>query len=148
MPTSGSMAIPDPAGITLRWGELAGLQVGDLVSVPGLGLRLRRAVLAGGGGGPLYVDTLKNNRARTVPLVVDLVPIADRWMAGKEPSAWLFAASEGGPLRESVGIRLRWPPGSTGSGFTICGIPLRRCGWRLALTRRWCSGCWGTLRRR
>jgi hypothetical protein len=30
----------------LRWGELAGLQVGDLVQVPGKGLRLQRAVLA------------------------------------------------------------------------------------------------------
>jgi hypothetical protein len=35
---------------------------------------LRRAVLAGGGGA-LYVDTLNNNRARTVRLVLDL---ADR----------------------------------------------------------------------
>jgi hypothetical protein len=57
----------------LRWGELAGIRVGDLVSVPGPGLRLRRAVLAGGGGGALYVDTLKNNRARTVPLVPGLM---------------------------------------------------------------------------
>jgi integrase len=69
----------------LRWGELAGLQVGDLVSVPGPGLRLSRAVLASEGGGALYLDTLKNNRARTVPLVVELVPIIDRWRAGKEP---------------------------------------------------------------
>jgi integrase len=85
----------------LRWGELAGLQVGDRVSVPGPGLRLRRAVLASGGGGALYVDTLKNNRYRTVPLVVDLVPIVDRWSAGKMPDAWLFSAPGGGPLRES-----------------------------------------------
>jgi len=53
------------------------------------------------GGGALYVDTLKNNRARTVPLVVDLVPIVDRWSASKAASAWLFEAPEGGPLRES-----------------------------------------------
>jgi integrase len=58
-------------------------------------------MLAGGGGGPLYVDTLKNNRARTVPLVVGLVPIIDRWIMGKAPDAWLFDAPEGGPLRES-----------------------------------------------
>jgi integrase len=58
-------------------------------------------VLASGGGGALYVDTLKNNRARTVPLVLDLVPIVDRWSAGKVPDAWLFEAPEGGPLRES-----------------------------------------------
>jgi integrase len=93
--------VPVLALAGLRWGELAGLQVGDRVSVPGPGLRLRRAVLASGGGGALYVDTLKNNRARTVPLVVDLVPIVDRWSSGKVPDAWLFEAPRGGPLRES-----------------------------------------------
>jgi integrase len=68
--------------------------------VPGPGLRLSRAVLASGGGA-LDVDTLKNHRARTVPLVAELVPIIDRWAAGKEPEAWLFAAPGGGPLQES-----------------------------------------------
>jgi integrase len=101
-----------------RWGELAGLQVSDLVSVPGPGLRLRRAVLAGGGGGALYVDTLKNNRARTVPLVVDLVPIVGRWSVGKAPGAWLFDAPGRGPLRElnwkrSVG----WSNATTAAGL-------------------------------
>ena len=93
--------VPVLALAGLRWGELAGLQVGDLVSVPGPGLRLSRAVLASEGGGKLYVDTLKNHRARTVPLVAELVPIIDRWSVGKEPEAWLFAAPGGGPLRES-----------------------------------------------
>jgi integrase len=83
----------------LRWGELAGLQVGD--RVPGPGLRLSRAVLASNGGGELYVDTLKNKRARTVPLVPVVVPIVDRWSAGKSPGEWLFAAPAGGPLRET-----------------------------------------------
>jgi integrase len=52
-------------------------------------------------GGALYVDTLKNSRARTVPLVNELVPIVDRWSAGKPPGAWLFDAPGGGPPRES-----------------------------------------------
>lgn len=85
----------------LRWGELAGLQVGDRVMVPGRGLRLSRAVLASNGGGELYVDTLKNKRARTVPLVPVVVPIVDRWSAGKSAREWLFAAPAGGPLRET-----------------------------------------------
>lgn len=51
--------VPVLALAGLRWSELAGLQAGDRVNVPGPGLRLRRAVLAGGGGGALYVDTLK-----------------------------------------------------------------------------------------
>jgi integrase len=85
----------------LRWGELAGLQVGDRVLVPGPGLRLSRAVLASNGGGELYIDTLKNKRARTVPLVPAVVPIVDRWSAGKCGGKWLFAAPAGGPMRET-----------------------------------------------
>ena len=85
----------------LRSGELAGLQVGDRVWVPGPGLRLQRAVLASGGGGALHVDTLKNKRARTVPLVEDLMPVVDHWSAGKAADAWPFDAPEGRPLRES-----------------------------------------------
>lgn len=42
--------VPVLALAGLRWGELAGLWVSDRVSVPGPGLRLRRAVLASGGG--------------------------------------------------------------------------------------------------
>jgi integrase len=120
--------VPVLALAGLRWGGLAGLQVGDRVSVPGPGLRLRRAMLAGGGGGALYVDTLKTNRARTVPLVVGLVPIVDRWSAGKAPDAWLFDAPESGPMRESnwkrsvAGVPLPWRLGSPGSGSMICGI--------------------------
>ena len=49
----------------------------------------------------MYVDTLKNKRARTVPLVSVVVPIVDRWSAGKSPGEWLFAAPAGGPLRET-----------------------------------------------
>jgi hypothetical protein len=67
--------------------------------VPGPGLRLSRAVLASNGGGELYVDTLKNKRARTVPLVPAVVPSMDRWCTGKSPREWLFAAPAGGPLR-------------------------------------------------
>lgn len=85
----------------LRWGELAGLQVGDRVSVPGPGLRLQRAVLASTSGGALYVDTLKGKRARTVPLVEAIVPIVEHWAEGKANDAWLFAAPGGGPLSES-----------------------------------------------
>ena len=79
----------------LRWGELAGLQVGDRVMVPGPGLRLSRAVLASNGGGELYVDTLKNKRARTVPLVPVVVPIVDRWSAGKSPGEWALRRAGG-----------------------------------------------------
>ena len=85
----------------LRWGELAGLRIADRVFVPGRGLRVQRAVLASRGGGELYVDSLKTSRARTVPLVPDLVPIVDRWAADRPVDGWLFPSPEGGPLRES-----------------------------------------------
>jgi integrase len=64
----------------LRWGEAAGLQVGDVITVPGPGVRVQRAVLlASGTDGSLYVDTLKNRRSRTVPPVPELEPVIDRW---------------------------------------------------------------------
>ena len=111
-------AAPVLALAGLRWGELAGLQVGDRVSIPGPGLRLSRTVLASGGGGALYVDTLKSNRGRTVPLVLDLVPIVDRWSAGKAPDAWLFEAPHGGPLRESNWKRsVGWSAATAAAGL-------------------------------
>lgn len=61
----------------LRWGELAGLQVGDRVKVPGEGLRLQRTVLASNSKGGLYVDTLKGRRSCTVALPAAVVPILD-----------------------------------------------------------------------
>ena len=65
----------------------------------------------------MYVDTLKNHRARTVPLVLELVPIVDRWAAGKPPDAWLFDAPEGGPLRESNWKRsVAWSQATDGRG--------------------------------
>ncbi len=85
----------------LRWGELAGLQVGDMISVPGQGLRLQRGVLMSGDGGELFVDTLKSKRARTVPLVDDVVPIVEAWAEGKDTDDWLFAAPGGGPMYEA-----------------------------------------------
>ncbi|OIJ25224.1 tyrosine-type recombinase/integrase [Nocardioides luteus] len=84
----------------MRWGEIAGLQVHDRVSVPGNGLRLKRAVLANSDTGELYVETLKGHRARTAPLVDELVPIIDRWCEGKKPGDWIFDAPQGGPLHE------------------------------------------------
>lgn len=85
----------------LRWGELAGLRRGDLVQVPGPGIRVQRAVLASSHDGSLYVDTLKGRRARTVPLPHEAQEIVARWAADAGPDEWLFAAPEGGPLSES-----------------------------------------------
>ena len=110
------------------------------MSFPGFGLRLRRAVLASGGGGALDVDTLKNNRARTVPLVVDLVPIVDRWSAGKAPDAWLFDAPGGGPLRESNWKRsVGWRAATAAAG--LAGFP-GSCGARHRVDDDTYAGIW------
>jgi integrase len=69
--------------------------------VPGRGLRLQRTVLASNGGGQLYLDTLKNRRSRTVPLVSELHPLVERRANGRAATDWLFPAPGGGPLRES-----------------------------------------------
>ena len=72
---------------------MPGFGVWDRVSV--------RSILASSKGGELFVDTLKGKRARTVPLVAELVPIVDAWARGKEAGDWLFEAPRGGPLGES-----------------------------------------------
>jgi len=77
------------------------VQVGDLMTVPGLGLRLLRTVLASNGGGQLYLDTLKNGRSRTVPLVSELHSLVERRATGRAATDWLFPAPGGGPVRES-----------------------------------------------
>src|SRR5262249_10928198 len=71
--------------------------------------------------------TLKNNRARTVPLVNELVPIVDRWSAGKRPDVWLFNAPGGGPLRESNWKRsVGWLAAKAAAGVpTLRGHDLR-----------------------
>ncbi|MBO0846340.1 MAG: tyrosine-type recombinase/integrase [Nocardioides sp.] len=101
--------VPVLALAGLRWAELAGLQVGDRVSVPGAGLRLQRTVMSNVSNGSLFEDTLKNMRSRTVPLVADLVPIIEKWSEGKQPGDWLFGAPKGGPLSEPNWKRsVRW----------------------------------------
>ena len=142
--------VPVLALAGLRWGELAGLQVGDLVSVPGPGLRLSRAVLASEGGGKLYVDTLKNHapgRYRWWPSWSRSSiggasgrsrrpGCSPRQAAGRYVSRTGNGRSAGGPPQSQ--------PMSRMCAFTICATPRHRCGWPLARTRRWCSGCWGT----
>ena len=105
----------------LRWGEVAGLQVGDLVDRPGRGMRVQLAVLVSRETGQLYIDTVKNKRARTVPLVEEL-----------------HGLSTGGPSK-----RNRRPGCSRHRREGRCGkrTGCARCGgWRLR-RRSGCRGC-------
>jgi integrase len=89
-----------------------------------------------------------------VPLVPELLPLLDRWSANRGPSESLFAAPEGGPLRES-----NWKRMVDGtSGTAAIGVPklrvhdLRHTAASMWLgagqIRRSFSGCWGTPQRR
>lgn len=49
----------------------------------------------------MYIDNLKNRRARTVPLVPVVVPIVDRWSAGKNAGDFALRRAPGDPLRET-----------------------------------------------
>jgi integrase len=118
----------------LRWGELSGLQVGDLVSVPGCGLRVQRAVLASRGGGELFTDSVKSGRARTVPLVAALVPVVDSWADDRPPAEWLFPSPGGGPLRVS-----NW---KRSVGWTGALAAVRRPGFRVHDLRHSAASIW------
>lgn len=83
----------------LRWGELAGLQVGDTIAVPGPGLRLQRALLTGKGG-HVYLDSLKSHRARTVPLAGPTIDIIARRSGSRRATEWMFTSPTGAVLRE------------------------------------------------
>lgn len=85
----------------LRWGELAGLKVADIVQVPGPGLRIQRTVLASSADGALYEDTPKTGRVRTVPLPQRAADVITNRAEGRAATDWIFAAPAGGPLSES-----------------------------------------------
>lgn len=118
----------------LRWAELAGLKVGDRVRVPGDGLRLQRTVMSSRDKGSLFVDTLKNKRSRTVPLVADLVPILDKWSEGKGPDDWLFHAPKGGPLSE--------PNWKRSVGWAVAVKKIGRPTFRVHDLRHTCASLW------
>jgi integrase len=118
----------------LRWGELAGLQLGDRIAVPGPGLRLQRSVLASSKGGELFVDTLKGKRSRTVPLVAELVPLVDAWAQGKQGADWLFDAPRGGPLSES-----NW---KRSVGWSAACASIGRPTFRVHDLRHTCASLW------
>lgn len=128
----------------MRWGEVAGLQVGDRVFVPGRGLRLQRAVLANSDTGELYEETLKGHRARTIPLVPDLVPIIDRWCEGKGPDDWIFTAPGrgSGPVARPAGSPLHERNWKRSIGWPAALRKIGRKGFRVHDLRHTCASLW------
>lgn len=88
-------------GLTgVRFGELRGLRVRDVVAVPFPGLAVKRSVPQSGRTGRMIErSTTKSGRARIVPLTELLHPVIAQWTEGRAPDDLLFPAPEGGFLR-------------------------------------------------
>lgn len=83
----------------VRFGELRGLRVRDVVSVPYPGLVVKRSVPQSGlTGAVIERATTKSGRSRMVPLSDLVRPVVERWADGREPDDLLFPAPEGGYL--------------------------------------------------
>jgi integrase len=100
----------------LRLGELRGLRVRDVVSVPYPGLVVKRSVpQSGRTGAVIERSTTKSGRSRVVPLSDRVRPVVEEWAAGREPYELLFRAPEGGYLHAQNWRRsVRWS--TTGLG--------------------------------
>lgn len=83
----------------VRFGELRGLRVRDVVSVPYPGIVVKRSVPQSGlTGAVIERATTKSGRSRMVPLSDLVRPVVERWAEGREPNDLLFPAPEGGYL--------------------------------------------------
>jgi integrase len=87
-------------GLTgVRFGELRGLRVRDLVDVPYPGLVVKRsAPQSGRTGAVIERASTKSGRSRLVPLTDRVRPVVEAWAEGREPDDLLFPAPEGGYL--------------------------------------------------
>ncbi|EWT06051.1 hypothetical protein N864_00680 [Intrasporangium chromatireducens Q5-1] len=100
----------------LRFGELRGLRVRDLVVVPYPGLVVKRSIpQSGRTGAVIERATTKSGRSRLVPLTDLVRPVVESWAEGREPDDLLFPAPEGGYLSAQNWRRaVRWT--TTGLG--------------------------------
>lgn len=100
----------------VRFGELRGLRVRDLVSVPYAGLLVKRSVpQSGRTGAVIERATTKSGRSRLVPLTDMARPVVESWAEGRDPDDLLFPAPEGGYIHSQNWRRsVRWS--TTGLG--------------------------------
>jgi integrase len=104
-------------GLTgLRFGELRGLKVEDVLDIPYPAFRVRRSVPASRGGGkPIVRDRTKTGKDRTIPLADLLIPIVRTWAEGTGPGECVFTAPGGGWINLSNWRRsVRWSQTSRG----------------------------------
>ena len=100
----------------IRFGELRGLRVRDLVDVPYPGLVVKRSIpQSGRTGAVIERATTKSGRSRLVPLTERVRPVVESWAEGRQPDDLLFPAPEGGYLHAQNWRRaVRWT--TTGLG--------------------------------
>jgi len=104
-------------GLTgIRFGELRGLRVRDVVDVPFAGLAVKRSVpQSARTGRAIERATTKGGRSRIVPLTDRVQPVIAQWAEGKNPDDLLFASPEGHYIRLGNWRRtVRWD--ATGLG--------------------------------
>lgn len=83
----------------LRWAEVRALQVGDVVMPPGTGQLTVHVVRSRPEGSDVKLP--KGGRDRWTPLASAIVPIVEKYSAGREPEDLLFKGSRGGQLWRS-----------------------------------------------
>ena len=80
----------------VRFGELRGLRVRDLVSVPYPGLVVKRSIpQSGRTGAVIERATTKSGRSRLVPLTDLVRPVVQSWAEGREPDDPRFPGAGG-----------------------------------------------------
>jgi len=94
----------------VRFGELRGLRVRDLVDMPYPGLIVKRSLpQSGRTGAVIERSTTKSGRSRLVPLTDRVRPVVESWAQGREPDDLLFPAPEGGYIHAQNWRRaVRW----------------------------------------
>ena len=94
----------------VRFGELRGLRVRDVVAVPYPGLVVKRSIPQSGRTvAVIERSTTKSGRTRLVPLTERVRPIVNAWAKDREPDDLLFPAPEGGYLHaENRRPAVRW----------------------------------------
>lgn len=86
--------------VGLRWGEAAGLQVGD---IDFLRRRIRVERNAVTVKGKIVVGTPKTHECRSVTVPAVVLELLEPLTRGKAKTDWVFPARDGGPLRKPSG---------------------------------------------
>jgi integrase len=143
----GLMVLTATYAGALRWGELAGLTVGD-VDIPGRRLHVRRVLVCDAGNLVEEVPKSKASR-RTVPIPNHIYDRLATHVAGRRPTERVFTSERGLPLRHSSFYARTYRPAVAEAGLpdAFRFHDLRHTGVTIALAvtgdlagvSRWCG---------